>query len=70
MPSNLLLEKCGDLMKFSKIFTIQPAQLNQPAFWAAYEDFGLFGISYLIQFHFFTPTFFSFKEKLFQIRSY
>ena len=41
MPLNLLLEKCGHLTKFSEIFTIQPGLPNQPAFWAAYENYGL-----------------------------
>ena len=44
-PLNLLLEKCGHLTKFSESFTILPALPNRPAFWAAYENYGLFGIS-------------------------
>ena len=45
MPLNLHLEKCWHLTKFSEIFTCLPALPNQPDFWAAYENFGLFGIS-------------------------
>ena len=59
MPSNLLLEKCGHLTKFSEIFTILPALPNRPAFWAAHENYGLFGISQLnfpyIEHNYFVP---------------